>query len=90
LYKHAFKKSAKGYFLEYITWIIISVVSVVISMLINSVIIINIPIISFVVHAFVCVIVVCLATVVVFGKNKVFRDCLLYVINIVRKKKIVR
>jgi O-antigen/teichoic acid export membrane protein len=88
IYKHAFKKSVKGYFGEYAVWLFILVFCSLTAKLLNSFIVINIPIISFVVHALVCVVLVCLMTFVIFGKNKVFHNSLTYAINIVKKKKV--
>lgn len=87
VYKHAFKKSAKSYFGEYIVWLAVLVTSVVVTKLLNSYIIIPIPVISFVVHALVCAAVVCLLAAVIFSRYRVFHDSIAYVSGIIKKKK---
>lgn len=86
IHKYAFKKSVKGYFGEYAIWLFILVFCSVTAKLLNSFIVINIPVVSFVVHALICVALVCFMTFVIFGKNKVFRNSVAYVINIVKRK----
>ena len=87
IYKHAFRKSVKGYFGEYAVWLFILIFCSLVAKMLNSLIIISSPIISFIVHGVVCVTIVCLTIFVIFGKNKVFRNSLVYAVNIVKKKK---
>jgi len=85
LHKHAFQKSAKGYFGEYVVWVVILVLAVVITKMLNGMIVIPIPVISFVVHALVCAAVVCLLAAIIFSRYKVFHASLAYVAGMAKK-----
>lgn len=79
VYKHAFKRSPKGYFLEYGTWLVILAVSFVAANAVNHFVVIPIPVLSFVVHGLICAAVVCVLTALVFGRTEIFRSSLGYV-----------
>ena len=78
VYKHAFKRSPKGYFLEYAIWLVILGVSFAAASAVNNLVVIPIPVLSFAVHGLICAAIVCGFTVLTFGRTEIFRSSLGY------------
>nr|WP_295269212.1 hypothetical protein [uncultured Blautia sp.] len=85
LYKYGFEKSVKNYYINYIKWFMVVVVSAGTSIYINSMFKINFSILSFIVHGLNCIVWTLVFILAFFGKSDQIKSVITYINTITKR-----